>query len=580
MNQRAAIYARVSTARQEMEQTIESQVEALRKHVNEHAWVLEERHIYLDDGYSGARLARPGLDALRDAAADAQFDVVVVYHPDRLARDYVWQQVVKADLERCGCQLQFLLRPISDKPEDQLLLQVQGMFAEYERAQIAERMRRGKLRKTRAGQMLIWANVPYGYRYLRGQNGQPGWPEIEENEAQVVCQMFQWLVTDGISARQITKRLNQMKIPPRRAARWHQASVRGILTNETYAGTAYYNRRRSIEPKTRRDPAGYPKQEKSSRCLRPREEWIPISVPAIIDRETYERAQEQLRRNQRNSPRNTRYRYLLRRLVKCGCGLAMNTIMQQQKYPYYYCQKGRSTLDSGRAEKCTARRVRADRLDGVVWNHIVELLQSPNLIAEQFHVQSQGLSAQGSLGQQIERLQGLIRQQHRQIDRLIDAYQTEIILLDELSTRRRRAEQKVQAWERQIQDLRRQQQQRFREEVVIQAIEHFCEVTRKGLETASFEERRRVVELIVEKVVVTGTEIVIHHIISIQPSIVNLRFDDFDFHASPIDALSFLGVQIRHDPQGFGKALFPRPDQVHAHLALVPDALMKDGFSG
>jgi site-specific DNA recombinase len=532
MNQRVAIYARVSTARQEVEQTIESQVEALRQYVDDQDWILEERYIYLDDGYSGARLARPGLDALRDAAADGQFDVVVVYHPDRLARDYVWQQVVKADLERCGCQLQFLQRPISDKPEDQLLLQVQGMFAEYERAQIAERMRRGKLRKARAGQMLIWATAPYGYRYIRGQNGQPGWPEIEASEAEVVRQMFHWLVEDSISARQITKRLNEMKIPPRRAARWHQASVRGILTNESYAGTAYYNRRMSIEPKKRRDPTIYPKQEKSSHCLRPREEWIPISVPAIIDQETYERAQEQLKRNQWNAPRNTRYQYLLRRLVKCGCGMAMNAVMQQKKYPYYYCYKGHSPLDSGRAEKCTARRVRADRLDAVVWNHIVELLQNPDLIVEQFHVQRQGLSAQGSLGQQIERLEGLIRQQHRQIGRLIDAYQAEIIQLDELSIRRRRAEQKVQAWERQIQDLRRQQEQRFREEVVIQEIEHFCKVTRAGLETATFDDRRRIVDLIVEKVVVTGTEVVIHHIIPIRPSIVNLRFDDF--HGPPV----------------------------------------------
>jgi site-specific DNA recombinase len=375
--------------------------------------------------------------------------------------------------------------------------------------------------------MLIWSNAPYGYRYIPGKNGQPGHPKIEEGEAEIVRQMFHWLVEDGISGRQITKRLNEMEIPPRRAARWHQASVRGILTNETYAGTAYYNRRVSIKPKKRRDPSVYPKKEKSSRRLRPREEWIPISVPAIIDQETYERAQEQLKRNQWNAPRNTRYQYLLRRLVKCSCGLAMNAIMQQKKYAYYYCRKGHSPLDSGRAKKCTSRRVRADRLDAVVWDQIVELLQNPDLILEQFRIQHQGLSAQGSLGQQIERLEGLIRRQRRQVDRLIDAYQEEIIQLDELSTRRRRTEQKIHAWERQIQDLRCQQEQRLHEEVVIHEIKRFCEVTRAGLETATFEERRRVIELIVEKVVVIGTEVVIYHVIPIRPSIVNLRFDDF-----------------------------------------------------
>jgi site-specific DNA recombinase len=187
MSQQVAIYARVSTAHQEMEQTIESQVEALREHVDDKGWFLEERHIYLDDGHSGARLARPGLDALRDAAADGQFSVVVIHHPDRLARDYVWQQVVKADLERCGCQLEFVQRPVSDKPEDRLLLQVQGMFAEYERAQIAERMRRGKLHKARTGQMLIWSNAPYGYRYIPGKNGQPGHPKKGKPKSCVRC---------------------------------------------------------------------------------------------------------------------------------------------------------------------------------------------------------------------------------------------------------------------------------------------------------------------------------------------------------------------------------------------------------
>ncbi len=286
MHQRVALYARVSTARQEQEQTIDSQIEALRHYVHGQEWTLEARHIYLDDGYSGARLARPGLDALRDAAADGQFDIVLIYHPDRLARDYVWQQVVKAELERHGCQLHFLHHPMSDKPEDQLLLQLQGMFAEYERAQIAERARRGKLRKAGTGQWLNWSRPPYGYRYIPSAHGQPGSPVIDESEAVIVRQMFQWLVNEGRSGRQITKRLNALGIPPRHSARWHQASVRGMLTTETYAGIAYYNRQMAVVPKQRRDPMAYRKTEKSSHQVRPIDAWIPIPVPALIDRAT------------------------------------------------------------------------------------------------------------------------------------------------------------------------------------------------------------------------------------------------------------------------------------------------------
>lgn len=527
MSQRVALYARVSTARQEIEQTIEAQVEALQRYVQEQGLELEERHIYLDDGYSGARPDRPGLDALRDAAAEGQFDLVLVCHPDRLARDYVWQEVIRTELERCGCQLHFLQCPTSDRPEDKLLLQIQGMFAEYERAQITERMRRGKLRKARMGQLRPWSTPPYGYRYV--QDGQYSYPLIEETEAEVVRQMFHWLVEEGISARQITRRLNELKVPPQRSTKWHPSSVYGILTNETYAGTAYVHRRQSAEPKKPRDPTAYRKVKKSSYVMRPREEWIPIPVPAIIDPDTYQRALEQLRRNRLDAPRNIKYQYLLRRLVRCGqCGRAMSAVMQQGKYPYYYCAKGHSLLDIGREKKCTSRRVRADHLDDAVWARIVELLQTPELIVEQFHLQRDGLAAQGSLGQQLERLEGLIRKQQRQIERLIEAYQVEVINLEELARRRQQLEQKIHVFENQIQDLLQQQDRRLREELVIQEIERFCEMTRAGLESADFEERRRIVELIVEQVVVTGTEVVIHHIITLPPTVVNLQPDCID----------------------------------------------------
>jgi site-specific DNA recombinase len=524
MKQRVALYARVSTARQETEQTIEAQIEALQTYVQEQALALEERHIYLDDGYSGARLDRPGLDALRDAAAEGQFDLMLVCHPDRLARDYVWQEVIRAELDRYGCQLHFLQCPLSSRPEDKLLLQVQGMFAEYERAQITERMRRGKLRKAHMGQLRPWSTPPYGYRYV--QDDQFSYAIIEETEAEIIRQMFHWLVEERLSARQITKRLNELQIPPQRSARWHPSSVYGMLTNETYAGTAYVHRRQSAEPRKPRDPAAYRKVKKSSYVMRPREEWIPIPVPAIIDPETYQRAVEQLQTNRLDAPRNTKYQYLLRRLVKCGqCGRAMSAVMQQGKYAYYYCAKGHSLLDVGRKERCSSRRVRADRLDKAVWARTVELLQTPELIVQQFHLQREGLAAQGSLGQQIERLEHLTRMQQRQIDRLVEAYQIEVINLAELARRRQQLEQKIRVFENQIQDLRQQQERRLREGLVIQEIERFCEVTRVGLKSAAFEERRRIVELIVEQVVVVGTEVTIHHIVIFPPAVVNLRPD-------------------------------------------------------
>src|SRR2546426_912094 len=161
---RVALYARVSTTRQAQAQTIEQQLERLRASVMERGWRLEEQHVYRDDGYSGASLSRPGLDRLREHAALADLDVVLVTAPDRLARSYVHQVLLLDELDRHGCRVEFLERPMSQDPHDQLVLQIRGAVAEYERSLIAERMRRGRQARLRAGTLLPWTRPPFGYR--------------------------------------------------------------------------------------------------------------------------------------------------------------------------------------------------------------------------------------------------------------------------------------------------------------------------------------------------------------------------------------------------------------------------------
>jgi site-specific DNA recombinase len=159
-----ALYARVSSPRQQQAQTIEQQLERLRAHVAEHPdWHLDEQHIYRDDGYSGAQLNRPGLDRLRDHAAFAAFELVLITAPDRLARSFVHQVVLIDELAKHGCSVMFLERPMSADPHDQLLLHIRGAVAEYERVLIADRMRRGRQAKLRSGQLLPWTYPPYGY---------------------------------------------------------------------------------------------------------------------------------------------------------------------------------------------------------------------------------------------------------------------------------------------------------------------------------------------------------------------------------------------------------------------------------
>jgi len=234
---RTAIYARVSTDKQGRDQTIDSQLDALRRWATAHGHDLKDDHVYIDEGYSGARLDRPALDRLRDAAREGEFEIIAVYTPDRLARRYAYQVLLLEEFRRAACTVEFIERPISDDPHDQLLLQIQGAIAEYERAVLAERFRRGKLLKARQG---VWlgGKAPYGYRYVPKRDGVPGYLVVDEDEAVVVRLLFSWLVDERMTTRQITKRLNAGPWQPRSGRHpWSTSVVNCILQDETYAGT-------------------------------------------------------------------------------------------------------------------------------------------------------------------------------------------------------------------------------------------------------------------------------------------------------------------------------------------------------
>ena len=246
---RAAIYARVSTERQERQQTIDSQIATLSAWAEEVGHELRPEHAFRDEGYSGARLDRPGLDALRDAVRDAEVDIVAVLSPDRLARKYAYQALVLEEFRRAGCAVAFLNHTISDNPGDQLLLQIQGAVAEYERALLGERFRRGKLQKARAG-WFIGGRAPYGYRYVPCRDGAGGRLEIDEDEAAFVRLLYGWLVEERMTIRQILKRLNFGPWYPRSGKHpWSPSVVHHILSEPVYTGTTYANRYDLVEAK-------------------------------------------------------------------------------------------------------------------------------------------------------------------------------------------------------------------------------------------------------------------------------------------------------------------------------------------
>ena len=219
MSVRAAIYARVSTANQTQAQTIDQQLTRLQAHIQAQGWTLAPEHIFRDDGRSGADLNRPGLDHLRDAARRGDFDCALITEPDRLARNFVQQMIVLDELERGGCRVAFLDRPMGQDPHDRLLLQIRGAVAEYERTLIADRMRRGRQQKYRAGVLLPWTRPPYGYRLGVERPRDPATVWVDEGEAAVVRAIFAYYTGERTSLGGLAKHLQAQGIPTPRGGR-------------------------------------------------------------------------------------------------------------------------------------------------------------------------------------------------------------------------------------------------------------------------------------------------------------------------------------------------------------------------
>src|SRR4051812_41103958 len=221
----AAIYARVSSVRQKDAETIASQTAALRRHAAQLGLAVPEQWEFEDEGYSGASLIRPALERLRDLVCQVPVDVLLVHAPDRLARKYAYQALLIEEFARAGTRVLFVKGPRSDSPEDALLTQFQGMIAEYERAQILERTRRGKLHRAREGTVNVLCGAPFGYRYVRTSEHAQARYEIVPGEAAIVAELFARYADGGVSIAELTRWLTDLGVPTRTGkSRWDRST--------------------------------------------------------------------------------------------------------------------------------------------------------------------------------------------------------------------------------------------------------------------------------------------------------------------------------------------------------------------
>ena len=516
-----AVYVRVSSRSQARAQTIEQQIDRLRTHAAAQSWTLAPEQIFRDDGYSGANLRRPGLDRLRDAAAGARLDRLLITAPDRLARNYVHQMLLVEELQGHGAVVEFLDRPMSQDPHDQLLLQIRGAVAEYERTLITERMRRGRLCKLRAGVLLPWTWPPYGYRVDPERPRDPAGVRLDEAEATVVRDLFAWFVDEGASVCELARRLRCLGIvSPSGLSSWHLSAVRGLLTNPVYTGQVFGNRFRARPVERRRSALRPVGRGGDSRRMNDPAEWIAVAtVPAIVDREQFERTQERLAYNYQMARRNNRvHEYLLRGLVSCGhCRRACSGRHVWRGYDYYVCRTKTQASAQSPGEHCPTRHIPGRPLEELVWRDLCEVLAAPEMVVHAME------RARGGhwLPQEMQARRANLRRAraglYQQIERLTEAYLAGVVPLSEYERRRRDAEARLVALDSQERELTHDTDRQAEAARLAAHAEAFCQRVRQGLEQADFGRKRELLELLIDRIIVTGEIVEIRYAIPVGP---------------------------------------------------------------
>ncbi len=515
----AAIYARVSSARQKQDDTIASQTAALRAHAVTSRLEVPEQWVFEDEGHSGATLVRPALERLRDLVAGVGVDVVLVYSPDRLARKFAYQALLIEEFTRCGTRVEFVNGPRGDRPEDALLVQFQGMFAEYEKAQIMERYRRGKTHRARTGSVNVLSGAPFGYRYVRKSAHAGAGYEIIAYEAALVTELFRRYADDGATIAELTRWLTEQGVPTRTGkSRWDRSVVWGMLRNPAYAGQAVFGKTMTVSEAPGLNRRARLEGRSTPRAVkvvdRPRDEQITIAVPAIVSTETFDRVAVRLVDNKRFAARNTRIPSLLQGLAACaGCGYAYyrtSTRTTNKKIFYYRCLGSDDyRYEGGRV--CVNKPVRADHLDQVVWDHIGALLADPAVIRTEIDRRLDQARTSDPATQQRQRLQDALAKAANAITRMIEAFQEQLVTLDELRARMPDLRAHETGLRHQIDALDAQTADREAYLKLADDLEGFLARLHHRTTDAGIEERQRVLRLLVKDVIVGPEKITIRH---------------------------------------------------------------------
>ena len=493
------------------------------------AWCRKRSSASSTRATAAVRWSAPALERLRDAAADGAIDRLYVHSPDRLARKYAYQVLLVDEFAAAAWNRSSSTASWGGSPEDDLLLQVQGMVAEYERAKILERSRRGKRHAAQRGSVNVLSGAPYGYRYIgKWEGGGVARYEIVLEQARVVRQMFTWVGQERCSLAEVCRRCaSKVRRRPRaRIAGTARPSGASSRTRPISGrrGTARpgVGPRRS-RPRPQRNSAEQPRRAYS--VYESEDGGIPIDVPALVDEAVFGAVAEQLAENRRRARQRRRgARYLLQGLLVCKhCGYALYgkpvspaaAKGKKRRYAYYRCI-GTDAYRFGGERVCWNKQVRTDVLEEVVWKDACALLGDPAKVAREYERRLKGKSG-GRGTRRGESLTKLVQKVKRGIARLIDAYEEGLLDKGEFEPRIRSAKERLAKLEAEAREHADEKAQEQELQLAIGHLQEFAERVRSGLEEADWSTRREILRALVKRVEIDQEEVRVVYRVSPPP---------------------------------------------------------------
>jgi site-specific DNA recombinase len=509
---RSALYARVSSQKQAEEMTIESQIAAIRDRARRDHLEFSTEFEFCDAGYSGADLRRPAMEQLRDAVASGTIDCVYVHSPDRLARKLSHQAILLEEFSKYECEVVFLNQEgIPQTPEANLLIQMQGMIAEYEREKIMERTRRGRRYAAKLGRVSVLNIAPFGYRRIpkRPDGGDVSW-EVNPLDAAIIKLIFELVAIRGYSLGQVRRELFARGIrTPKGNEHWDNGTLRGMLTNPAYQGTAKYGRERLVPRKPGRRPKqgspAIPRQSKVTERTLP-EEQETILVPAIVDPKVFQAVRERMDENRkRHRERSAGVAYLLSGLLVCGCcGCAYCGRRHSSSNAIsYFCIATDKARRLGKTV-CDNSSVAGPALEERVWTELCELLKNPERIREELERRRKESKGEP---QKLHDLEKNVTNLRARLDRVIDAYTSGLIERDEFEARAANLRTQYRRESDALDSLRGTVHETQEESRITDSLSRLSHQVESGLDDADFNLKRELLKLLIHRIEIHKAEI-------------------------------------------------------------------------